>query len=133
VSSLVQLDAVARGSSYGSMILIAGTESLERTIMAKNNSFHALSDGSLPSVVLPHAPCRLFLPYSGLLGLHTMNTLPRITGKVSFDRCLVLGALENFRECNWPDPQPGAGIFLKPLQRRTWFIIGDFIEQVDDE
>ena len=62
------------------MILIGRTETFKCLgIMPDKNGTHLLRNGGLPGIVFPHATRRAPLARSNLIGVHTMNSLPRVT------------------------------------------------------
>jgi hypothetical protein len=115
------------------MVFVSGRETTERRIVSHDYAAHVLRNRPLPRIVFAQTSSGASLKAGNLLGMGAMDTLPSISREVGVHELRLGCAFEHFRHRYWTDPESSCAISLEPGQCRTLDVVGELVQQVDNE
>lgn len=112
------------------VVVIENARPFKCGIVTDDDRPDALGDGTLPSVVLAHTARASLLERGCGFRVHAMNSLPSISRKIGLHGDPILGTIEHLGERDGTDPKPRSGVALQPRDRRSVFVVRDFVQEI---
>ncbi len=97
-------------------------------LMPDNHGLHAIGDGGLPRIVLPHSLVRATLVQCDAITMVPSYRLPSKRAKGLPDGCSIFCALQDLRIRDRRHPKVGAGIPRNPGMSWTAPVGGHLVE-----